>query len=106
MSRLPSPTAARSLALARADFAVRRANVLDNLDRLTALVRAGLNVPVDEIHWGNVGDLQTIEAAIAQQTDRLFGEGEHAGPALAADGTPSRVQHVPYGLRTAGKAAR
>ena len=59
-------------------FIAAKAEIEAQLERLMALSDDHFNARPDEIHWGNVGDLQRYAGLLRQITDAAFKEGEDA----------------------------
>lgn len=63
---------------ALAAFIAAKTEIDAQLERLTALSNEHFNLQLDEIHWGQVGDLQRYSELLRRITDAAFSEGEFA----------------------------
>lgn len=63
---------------ALAAFIAAKTEIATQLERLTALSNEHFNLQPDEIHWGQVGDLQRYAELLRRITDAAFSEGEFA----------------------------
>ena len=59
-------------------FIAKKAAIDTMLARLQALSTDHFNTHSDEVHWGNVGNLDYYAELLKRITDSAFKEGEHA----------------------------
>ncbi|MCE8556325.1 hypothetical protein KBY29_18580 [Ruegeria pomeroyi] len=75
---LHAEKARRNREAALAAFVAKKAEIDAMLARLQALSDDHFGFDPDAINWGSVGSIASVADDLAQITDFLFGEGEHA----------------------------
>ena len=63
---------------ALAAFVAAKVEIDARLERLKGLSDDHFHANPDEIHWGDVGDLQRYASLLREMTDIAFSEGEFA----------------------------
>jgi hypothetical protein len=55
----------------------RKAQILEHLEIIKKHIKANGNTPLNEIHWGHVGDLGRIAEQLRELTDMINRTGEY-----------------------------